>query len=178
MSEAVLISIRPEWCQLIAHGEKTVEIRKTRPKLKPPFKCYMYCSAAAATDPNQILEIHGHDGKIRKANGHVIGEFVCDNIMKINRIGTADDIITSSCITNDELNSYLDGCNGYAWHISKLKNYEIPRELSVFSKPCHEKLYCESCAMYSENEERCGNEALRLHRAPQSWQYVEELSNG
>lgn len=28
----------------------------------------------------------------------------------------------------------------------------------------------------SENDDSCGNEALRLHRAPQSWQYVEELS--
>ena len=29
-----------------------------------------------------------------------------------------------------------------------------------------------------ESADSCGNEALRLHRAPQSWQYVEELSHG
>ena len=36
--KAVLLSIRPEWCVKILNGEKTVEIRKNRPKLKPPFK--------------------------------------------------------------------------------------------------------------------------------------------
>lgn len=36
--KAVLLSIRAEWCVKILNGEKTVEIRKNRPKLKPPFK--------------------------------------------------------------------------------------------------------------------------------------------
>ena len=44
MSKAVLISIQPKWCKLIAEGEKTLEVRKTRPKLKTPFKCYIYCT--------------------------------------------------------------------------------------------------------------------------------------
>ena len=35
---AVLISIRPEWCQKIIGGEKTIEVRKTRPKIKTPFQ--------------------------------------------------------------------------------------------------------------------------------------------
>ena len=41
---AVLISIRPKWCELIANGVKTVEVRKNRPKLEMPFKCYIYCT--------------------------------------------------------------------------------------------------------------------------------------
>lgn len=44
MSKAVLISIRPGWCEKIANGEKTIEVRKTRPKLETPFKCYIYCT--------------------------------------------------------------------------------------------------------------------------------------
>ena len=44
MSKAVLISIRPEWCNKIAGGQKSVEIRKTEPNLKKPFKCYIYCT--------------------------------------------------------------------------------------------------------------------------------------
>lgn len=45
MSKAVMLSIRPEWCEKIASGEKTIEVRKTRPKkLKNPFKCYIYCT--------------------------------------------------------------------------------------------------------------------------------------
>ena len=34
--KAVLISIRPQWCEKIASGEKTIEVRKTRPKLETP----------------------------------------------------------------------------------------------------------------------------------------------
>ena len=45
MSKAVMISIQPKWCEKIANGIKTIEIRKTRPKLEPPFKCYIYCTA-------------------------------------------------------------------------------------------------------------------------------------
>lgn len=36
--KAVMISIRPKWCEKIANGEKTIEVRKTRPKLETPFK--------------------------------------------------------------------------------------------------------------------------------------------
>ena len=42
--KAVLISIRPEWCEKIANKVKSLEIRKTVPKLKPPFKVYIYCT--------------------------------------------------------------------------------------------------------------------------------------
>ena len=42
--KSVLISIQPKWCELIASGKKTVEVRKTRPKLETPFKVYIYCT--------------------------------------------------------------------------------------------------------------------------------------
>ena len=44
MTKAVLISIRPKWCEKIVGGEKTIEVRKTRPKLDTPFRCYIYCT--------------------------------------------------------------------------------------------------------------------------------------
>ena len=40
--KSILISIQPKWCELIASGKKTIEVRKTRPKLETPFKCYIY----------------------------------------------------------------------------------------------------------------------------------------
>lgn len=42
--KAVLISIRPKWCEKIISGEKTIEVHKTRPKMDTPFKCYIYCT--------------------------------------------------------------------------------------------------------------------------------------
>ena len=32
MSKAVMLSIRPKWVEKIANGEKTIEVRKTKPK--------------------------------------------------------------------------------------------------------------------------------------------------
>ena len=74
MSRAVLISIRPKWCQMIAAGKKTVEVRKTRPKLETPFKCYIYCTAGGIKSmPKDYLTESFERGK-------VIGEFICDRI--------------------------------------------------------------------------------------------------
>lgn len=42
--KAVLISIKPQWCDLIATLKKTIEVRKTKPKLDTPFKVYIYCT--------------------------------------------------------------------------------------------------------------------------------------
>ena len=40
--KAVLMSIHPKWCEKIFNGEKTIEVRKTAPKLETPFKVYVY----------------------------------------------------------------------------------------------------------------------------------------
>lgn len=40
----VMLSVRPEWCEKILSGEKTAELRKTSPKLEPPFRCHIYCT--------------------------------------------------------------------------------------------------------------------------------------
>lgn len=107
--KSVMLSIQPKWCELIANGKKTIEVRKTRPKLETPYKCYIYCMLP----PRSELFHHGciyeyahellrlQDGRIvydygmrlSCENGEyskdnflckkVIGEFVCDNIDEI-----------------------------------------------------------------------------------------------
>lgn len=190
MSKAVMLSVRPKWCEKIASGEKTIEVRKTRPKLETPFKAYIYCTMPDAKDPHNILELHGADGKIRKANGKVIGEFACDRIYKIDKDSTdflfkagglsvykqAAEEKCGLCVamTDDELHGYLGYYQGYGWHISDLLIYDQPRELTAFRRLCPNDLCCEACAMYSNNNGICNNGALPLRRPPQSWCYVEE----
>ena len=105
--KAVMISIRPEWCEKIASGKKTVEVRKTRPKIDPPFKCYIYCTKPSKREqticgaqvintdelyrlPNGEIK-HGYSGELmcypseqwnikNFLNGKVIGEFVCNRV--------------------------------------------------------------------------------------------------
>lgn len=74
--KSVLISIKPKWCELIASGKKTVEVRKTKPKLETPFKVYIYETQGRTETP--FVDEEGHH--IFKGRGQVIGEFVCDKI--------------------------------------------------------------------------------------------------
>lgn len=100
---AVLISIRPEWCEKIINGRKTIEVRKTRPKMDTPFKCYIYCTQSAdmlwilkererSLHPDKIADVFkaAKCGGAYRGNGKVIGEFVCDDIFeRIVRVGTS-----------------------------------------------------------------------------------------
>lgn len=179
MSKAVLISIRPKWCQKIASAEKTIEVRKTRPKLETPFKAYIYCTMPDAKDPHNILELHGADGKIRKANGKIIGEFTCDRIDRVNICGFWDDNgeqlenrIKETCLTPTEVNDYLGTEVGYGWHISDLLIYDQPRELSEFQRATDPCDFCH--AEYTWECTDCKKLSGGIKRPPQSWCYVEE----
>ena len=167
MSKAVLISIRPEWTRLILSGKKTIEVRKTRPKLETPFNVYIYQTLPKSGDWND-------------RDGHVIGEFVC-NQLELFTVGSlgSDEIQIKACLSYEELISYfykqeeLDGNTlklGYGWHISALKIYDKPKELSEFMQ-CHKCEYYSGC---KEHEYGC-NGAYKVTRPPQSFMYVEEL---
>ena len=173
MSKAVMRSSRPKWCEKIGNGEKTIEVRKTRPKLETPFKCYIY-------------ETQGwwkRDGlRAFRLGGRVIGEFTCDRIYGIGKRGIPenfdycylslnewgnDDIaaeinaISASCVSKGELNAY--GARTpvlYGWHISNLRIYDTPRDLGEF---------------IGLRTMKNGFELRELDRPPQSWCYVTEM---
>lgn len=158
MSKAVLISIRPKWCEKIVLGEKTIEVRKTRPKLETPFKCYIYCTKAEERligilkdgDENYGEIYHGKPVFIKTDEGSVcdmwgkrqkvIGEFVCEEIVEIDgarRIQS--DVARPTCLEPSELHKYLGVALGYGWHISNLKIYDEPKELGEFTAACRYK---------------------------------------
>jgi hypothetical protein len=121
-------------------------------------------------------------GKIRKANGKVIGEFACERIVPITYDGgrlwcpTNAAFSPATCLSQAEIIAYIgDKGRCYGWHISDLLIYDQPRELTAFRRLCPNDLYCEACAMYSNNNGICNNGALPLRRPPQSWCYVEEV---
>ena len=71
--KSVLISVRPKWCELIASGKKTIEVRKTRPKIETPFTVYVYM-----TKHKWIFKLLPF---LKNRFAKVIGEFVCDRII-------------------------------------------------------------------------------------------------
>ena len=226
MGKAVLISIRPEWVEKILSGEKTLEVRKNRPNMETPFKCYIYCTKASVKYQticgchvlnSDELYRHPEQGikygdsielmlcenytKDNFLNGKVVGEFTCDRIYEIRKRGIPenfdycylslnewgnDDIeteiraISASCVSKEELNAY--GAKApllYGWHISNLKIYDAPKELTEFHtwkkcKSCSKSGYESTACIYDEN---C-MVPVAITKAPQSWCYVEELNNG
>ena len=177
MNKSVLLSIRPRYCELICNGKKTIEVRKTRPKLETPFKCYIYqtkpkdrlITIMRDGDENYGEIYHGKpvfiktygEGYWTGRNQKVIGEFVCDKMYGIyysiyphdppvfEELGTLNrpDLMTETCLSEIELNDYLDGETGYGWHISALQIYDKPRELSEFglTRPFQSWGYVEEC---------------------------------
>ena len=159
MSKAVLISIRPKWCEKIASGEKTIEVRKTRPKMETPFKCYIYCTQSAdmlwilkererSLHPDKIADVFkaAKCGGAYRGNGKVIGEFVCDRIDTIlpenepyGIYNIDDDYVFQTCLEYGALWNYGNGQTLYGWHISNLNIYDEQKELGEFTATCRYK---------------------------------------
>lgn len=110
INKAVLLSVEPNWFELIAELKKLFEIRKTKPNLKVPFKVYIYCTKKPGKDVlhtyvtsgvgrknygvvehwrngNQIVDVNAHLPAYRYnsylVEGKVVGEFICDEIVPV-----------------------------------------------------------------------------------------------
>lgn len=164
----VLMSIKPHWIAKIANGEKTSEIRKTKPELWTPFKVYMYCTKPDMSllqiirdgDENYGEIYHGKPVFIKTfkhtscgiadKHGKIVGEFTCDAIEWLNNLFEGEDTyhmpkLGNPCLTMEELEKYGQGKRLFGWHITNVKMYKEPKELAEFG----------------------------LKRPPQSWQFVE-----
>ena len=201
--KAVLISIRPQWCEKIASGRKTIEVRKSAPK-EVPFKAYIYatkpkrfykCGAVSTSD--ELLwfangKVEMGDGfkfwadgdEYQCLNGRIIGEFICDKVYSIKNRGNSfvvaneeqgvtNEIARQSCLDYDDMVGYLGNKDGYGLHITALKIYDKPKELSEFKISCNRKNLCYSCNRFTGKPwDICNN---IITRPPQSYMFVEEL---
>lgn len=159
--KAVLISIKPEWCELIAIGRKKLELRKTFPNLPIPFKCYIY-----QTKRSWVYRWAERLGFLKLAEvlpqgqGKVIGEFICFAKLGHCEMANADLAERASCVRREDILKYANGKEVLGWGICDLKIYDIPKPLSKFN--------------------HCG---VNYHfdppitRPPQSWCYVKELTD-
>lgn len=186
MSKAVLISIRPKWCEKIVNGDKTIEVRKTRPKMNTPFKCYIYCTLPKY--PHEDFIATDYPRPQFYGGGKVVGEFTCDRIDWITHIGytgipnlvetricdaatmrtsPVGGLLNAACLTPKMLNDYLAWGDGYGWHITDLRIYDAPKCLFEF--------WAERLCRREPSVFGCGECCDCDKRAPQSWCYVEEV---
>lgn len=176
--KSVLISIKPQFCELIASGKKTIDVRNTRPKIETPFKVYIYCTQSGKyVDGKQVKNIWVNRGTDNRyiGNGKVIGEFVCDkveNIFSLSRFWLGETIEESTCWSSKEIIEYSKGSKKiYGWNISALKIYDKSRELSEFGSLSR----TEDWERGTEHFRITGKWYKPLKRPPQSWCYVEEI---
>lgn len=155
--KAVLMSIKVRHNRNIEAGLKISELRTLPPNLPTPFKVLTYES--------------GLDGR-RK----VVNEWICDNITTWRIcMGIPAHLPKAACISSGEIYEYSKhGLKDISeMHISNLKIYDKPKEISEFKRwnrkeenvPCSEVKWlfprCKDCS------------ECNLTRPPQSWCYVE-----
>ena len=231
--QAIMISVRPKNNKNILSLVKTLELRKTIPKIKPPFKCYIYCTQLSTWNPSLFLEYESKDGNIyvggkkyaQFRTARVVAEFICDKIYEFgtefwpddynvynaiyhierddsddekqiletsNESDNPDDcwLCKNSCVSFEDIKRYVGTIKPdgepkehilYAWHISDLKIYDKPKELSDFYNRCYSG--CDNCE-YKSWDYAYGGDCKELictvsnkkplSRPPQSWCYVEE----
>ena len=199
--KSVLISIQPYWVFLIiakAMGweidkQKTIEVRKNFPKAGDWNKLVeIYCSKDRKSF-NRIPK--EYQPLMQKFLCKVVGRWVCDKIYDIKPYFDRPDLLTQyecgwkhgkeyDCLSFSEMNSYLLEDNGYGWHISDLKIYDKPKELSEFysakcDMPCENKkrgFNMDFCMAYENGSHFCKElicDKKRLSRPSQSWCYIE-----
>ena len=178
--------------------EKRIEVRKTAPQ-EVPFKAYIYESRNGGhrckhcNEKDSCYSYAPKNVGCYNGSGKVIGEFICDKVDKIMTLqhtyynflgvplariteyGIWNDDLPQMCLTKKEIEEYGKGKTLYGWHISDLKIYDKPRELSEFSRPCSYSGLCFSCKRTSFKKD--GNLLCntKITRPPQSWMYVEDL---
>ena len=190
----ILIPIHPQWCEKIFNGEKTIEVRRSAPKIDTPFEVIVYCTKGKSflyKNPNNgelFLDnnggYRGGDYEDRYLTGKVIGSFVCDKVDKYTfsnlearyRINDVD--LAKTCLNHPELIAYGKGKTLRGLHITEPKLFNRPIELSEFGTickkhgddRCNDCLYLRVCAYDDCVDTWCGVGNIKpLTRAPQSW---------
>lgn len=190
--KAIMLSLRPQWCEKIFNGEKTIEVRKSRPSIPTPFTVYVYM-----TKRKWIFKLLPF---LKNRFAKVIGSFVCDRVVDIQSNGDDcgnywhewdDDCdIEAMCLSYEELETYLGKSVGYGWHITEPQLFEKPRELGEFYRSLPEKVLengeydCRKewdvlCIDAPEGGDYCAEcpygGRVQITRAPQSWVYCETI---
>jgi len=107
----VLLSIRPNWCKKILTGEKSVELRKSHPRIEGEFRVYLY--------------------ETKSGRGMIVGECICWFIERAEQRSYSPVMLEGSCLTFDQISDYAKNKPVYGWYLAKVTEYKMPRPLSA-----------------------------------------------
>lgn len=193
----ILASLKPYYYYLIGERKKTIEVRKTALKNLPQdIAFYMSKDEKSfAKIPKEFQE------KYRKHFGKIGMRVVCDEVEELHEWELSpqgkfadfererlEKFLTAACLSEEEVVRYRKNLPYfkplYGWHISDLKIYDKPKELSEFKTPPCEKSEkaCANCKWLAKvntpdvYECECYVEDGRpITRPPQSYMFVEEV---
>lgn len=96
----VVISLHQKWWQKMAAGEKVLELRKSKPQCKAPFRVLVYVTGGVG----------------------VVGEFVCPEVLEIKNFEEAE---KKSRVPAHDIHNYAAGSRNkvYGWEITAVKEY-------------------------------------------------------
>lgn len=156
----ILMSIKAKHNRNIECGLKVSELRLKPPICELPFKVLTYES--------------GFDGRHK-----VVNEWICDNITEWRIcVGIPAHLPKTACVSAEEIREYSGkDCKDISeMHITNLKIYDKPKELSEFRKSGF--MTEEEWLFNLYPNTHCHYEAwakkFEITRPPQSWCYVEE----
>lgn len=185
--KSIMFSFKPNYIKKIFNAEKKIDIRKIKPNIETPFKCYTYCTKNKGL--NDILETNYSIGSIKDySNGKIVGEFICDDIYCYNTKATdkCAYIRKASGFTDDEFKEYINDCKRfYVLTISDVIMYNEVKDLNDFRRVCDYRNKDNTCLnhdcistnhIYDKDmnviKSYCGD---FITKAPQSYLYVEEI---
>lgn len=93
--KAILISIKPKWVAKILNGEKTIEVRKSKPKCDLPIDVYIYCtkdnsngylyySFGKTIFHDKYVLIKEYDKQCIIGNGKVVAKFTLNKVGELS----------------------------------------------------------------------------------------------
>lgn len=105
--KSVLLSLKPEWWERMKTGEKTLEIRRSRPVgVELPVRVIVYAT---------------------KPVGMIVGEFLCGHFIRTDKLGG---LVRRAMVPLDELCRYARGEEVFAWTVDDVAEYDRPVELA------------------------------------------------
>lgn len=102
----VILSLHQKWWQKMAAGEKVLELRKSKPQCKAPFRVIVYITGGVG----------------------IVGEFVCQEVLEVKNFEEAE---KKSRVPAHDIHNYAAGSRRkvYGWEITDVKEY--PRTVTL-----------------------------------------------
>lgn len=113
----IILGIHPEWAEKIYSGEKTIEIRKTRP--------YHWCSF-----PSKVIYLY-ETSPVKKVTGLVFLTWVheADKELLENPEKYFWGKMKKACLTAEELIKYSNGKNLYFWDLKDPYKFDTLKDI-------------------------------------------------